>query len=102
MPLKLKSPAEMDRIREAQALLTQKENAARVPEKNVATPLAYFEISRYTQGSFKGLFVVSQLVTTDKKGKTLKEPIKKSVADGVDIHIAMSALDTAIRRRVFK
>ncbi len=99
---KLKTPAEMERIREKQAVLDEKLLAERKSEPNVATPLAYFEIARYTSGGFRGLFVVSQMVTEDAKGRDLKKPIRKTLSDGVDIVVAMSSLETAIRRRVFR
>lgn len=99
---KLKTPAEMERIREKQAILDAELRDKRKPEPNVASPLAYFEIARYTSGSFRGMFLVSQMVTEDYKGRELKKPIKKTIADGVDIFVAMTSLETAVRRRVFK
>lgn len=98
----IKPPAEMARIRELEAKLQEKLRREFKPEKNEYKPLAYFEIGRYTTGAFRGLFIVTQLLTDDGKGKTLKNPLRKTVADGVDIHIAMSNLETALRRRVFK
>lgn len=99
---RLKTPAELDRMREEQAKLDAKRRETETREPNVCKPLAYFEVGRYTSGSFKGLFVVSQLITEDEKGRTLKKPIRKSVADGVDIFVAITSLETALRRRVYK
>ena len=107
---KLKTPAELDKMREAQAVIDAALRKNSKPEANVATPLAYFEIARYTSGNFKGLFLVSQLieetVVKDKDGKALAKPykknVKKSVADGVDMVVAISSLETALRKRVFR
>lgn len=96
-----KSIEEMEVIRAADSLLRQKAIAEFVPEKNESKPVAHFEISRYTQGQFMGLFIVSQIFN-DQDGKTLKKPIKKVIAEGVDIVVAMSSLETALRRRVFR
>ncbi len=99
---KLKTPAEMEIIREKQAVLDEEARKNFKPEPNVATPLAYFEIARYTSGSFLGMFVISQMITEDAKGRELKKPIKKKVIDGVHIDSAMRALETAVRGRVFR
>lgn len=99
---KLKTPQEMDRIREAEARIQEKLRRDFVPEKNESKPLAYFEISRYVRGSFRGLFVVTQLITEDGHGEPIKKPIRKVVADGVDLFVAMTSLETALRRRVFR
>jgi hypothetical protein len=100
--IKLKSAAEMEIIRKKQAVIDEARLKNYKPEANVSTPLAYFEIGRYTSGSFRGLFVVSQLLTEDAKGHNLKKPIKKIVADGVDMFVAITSLETALRKRVFK
>lgn len=101
-PSKLKNPKEMELIREKQALLDAELIKNRKGEPNVATPLAYFEIARYTSGSFRGLFLVAQLIAEDEKGKTLKKPVRKVVADGVDIFVAITSLENAVRKRVYK
>ena len=49
-----------------------------------------------------GSFIVTQYICDDSKGNPLAEPIKKVVSDGVDMVVAMSSLETAIRRRVFR
>ncbi len=98
----LKQAAEMSRIREQDAVLRAKQNLEKKPEPNLHKPVAYFEISRYTTGSFRGLFLVTQLMTEDGKGNTLKKPIRKVVAEGVDMVVAMSSLETSLRRRVFR
>lgn len=109
-PSKLKNPQEMERIRQRQAALDEAAAKNRKPEPNLAAPLASFEIGRYTQGSFKGLFVVTQKVEEiaykDKDGAALSKPVKrtvkKTVADGVDMFVAITSLETALRKRVFK
>ncbi len=102
MASKLKTPDEMRRMQEEQAIIDEKIRAEKKPEPNIATPLAYFEIARYTSGSFLGMFVISQMITEDAKGRELKKPIKKKVIDGVHIDSAMRALETAVRGRVFR
>lgn len=98
----LKTAREMDTIRAADAVLQEKRLKSQVPLKNEATPVAYFQVDRYVTGSFRGLFVVSQLVVEDAAGKPLKKPVRKVVADGVDMVVAMSSLETALRRKVFR
>ncbi len=102
MAYKIKTLPELERERVKQAVIDADLRANRKPEANVATPLAYFEIARYTSGNFRGLFVVAQMITEDHKGRDLKKPIRKVVADGVDIVVALSSLETAVRKRVFK
>lgn len=101
MALKMKSIAELDRIREVEAKIQEKLRKEFVPEKNEWKPMAYFEVGRYTKGPFLGLFIVTQLIT-EENGKKLKKPIRKVLTEGVDMLIAMSYLETALRRRVFK
>ena len=91
------NPVEMERIRNADAKLRQEQAKKFVPEANRADMLCYFEIGRYVAGPFRGLFVVNQLIK-DKKDK----PVRKCIAEGVDMVVAMSNLETAIRRRVFR
>lgn len=98
----LKSKQEMERIRAADAVVQEKRLSAYVTPKNEATPVAYFQVDRYISGSFRGLFVVSQLIVDDAQGKQLKKPIRKVVADGVDMVVAMSSLETALRKKVFR
>lgn len=98
----LKTPAEMEAIREKDAILKAEALKNFVPEKNASKPLAYFEIGRYTTGSFRGLFIVSQMLTEDEDGKPFKKPIKKTLAEGVDIVVALAQLETALRKRAFK
>ena len=98
---KLKTPAEMEIIRQKDALLKAEELKHFVPEANESRSLAYFEIGRYTKGSFRGLFIVYQMVTEGPDGKPLKRPTRKTLAEGVDIVVAMSTLETALRKRAF-
>ncbi len=99
---KLKTPQEMEAIREKDAALKAEELKHFVPEASESRALAYFEIGRYTKGSFRGLFIVSQMLTEAPDGKPLKRPIKKTIAEGVDIVVAMATLETALRKRAFK
>lgn len=95
------SMIELDRIRGMMAKDLEKSLREQPSEPNTYRPLAYFEIGRYTTGAFRGMFVVSQMIT-EEKGKVLKKPIKKVVCDGVDMVVAMSSLETALRKRVYK
>jgi hypothetical protein len=97
-----KTAQEMEAIRTAQGKINEKNLRTFVPEKNEYTPVAYFEFSRYTKGQFAGLFLVHQLVTEDAHGKPLKKPVKKLVAEGVDMVIALSSMETALRKKVFR
>jgi hypothetical protein len=92
----------LKRIREADAELKAKQFKDFVPEKNESAPMAYFEIGRYTKGPFRGMFLVHQLIVESESGKPLKNPVRKLVIAGVDMVVAMSSLETALRRRVFK
>ena len=94
----LKSIAEMERIRAANSIIRQAEIKAFVPEKNAYKPVAYFEIDRYIAGDFRGLFLVAQF--TPAEGK--KKAERKVIAEGVDLVVAVSTLETCLRRRVFK
>jgi hypothetical protein len=101
MASKLKTQAEMEVIRAADGILRAKQIKEFVPEKNTLAPMAYFQIDRYVSGNFRGMFVVSQLI--DEEGRRpLKRPIRKVICDGVDMVVAMSSLETALRRRVFR
>jgi hypothetical protein len=97
-----RSAAELDRIREAESRIQEKLRRDFKPEANTTAPMAYFEVSRYVTGNFKGMFQVAQMVTDDGHGKELKKPIRKVIADGVDFHVAISSLETALRRRVYR
>ncbi len=98
----IKTPQEMARIREIQGKLNEEARKHFVPEKNEAKPMAYFEVSRYVTGSFRGLFVAAQLIDEDANGRPLARPIRKVVADGVDMVVCMAAIETALRKRVFR
>lgn len=88
----------MERIREADAILKAKQLKEFVPEKSTSKPVAYFEIDRYVTGPFRGSFVVSEFIPGEGK----KKAERKIVSDGVDMVIAMSSLETSLRKRVFK
>ena|ERR1035437_3980154 len=98
---KMKSLAEMERIRAADAILRAEQAKKFVPEPNVYKPLAYFECGRYTTGTFRGLFAVFQLIVEDENGRKLKVPIRKPVSDGDDFFMANGKLSEAFRRRVY-
>ncbi len=98
---KMKSLAEMQRIREADSKLRAEQSKKLVPEKSVYKPLAYFECGRYTGGSFHGMFAVYQLVVEDEQGRKLKNPIRTVVADGDHFFMANGKLAEAFRRRVY-
>ena len=71
------------------------------PEANKYRTLAYFEIGRYVSGNFRGSFVASQLIAEDADGKPLKKPLRKVIAEGVDMEVLFGKIDRAIRRRVY-
>lgn len=99
MIAKEKSLVEMTRIREEYAKMREKELKNYKPEPNLSKPVAYFEVDRYTQGSFMGLFVVYEFIpATGKNGK----PTRKPVVEGVDVYMAMQYLEKALRAKVFK
>ncbi len=99
---KLKSPAEMEAIREKEATIQEAARKKLVPEANEAKPVAYIVLDRYVKGNFRGMFCVSQMITEDAKGQPLKKPVKVKIIDGVDIVVAMAYIETTIRRRVFR
>ncbi len=99
---KMKSLAEMERIRDADAKLRAEQAKKFIPEKSVYKPLAYFECGRYTGGSFHGMFAVYQLVTEDENGRELKSAIRTVVADGDHFFPAQGKLAEAFRNRVYK
>lgn len=96
-----RTAADMERIRVAEAKIQEKLRKEFKPEPNTTKDLAYFALARYVTGQFKGMFKVTQVITEDGHGKTLKKPLTKVVADGVDLVVAISSLETAMRRRVF-
>lgn len=97
-----KTVREMDAIRAAEARIQERLRRDFKPEPNHIRDLASFTIGRYDKGSFIGLFCVYKIETSDAKGNPLKKPLREKVIEGVDIDTAMSYLETAIRRRVFK
>ena len=99
---KMKSLAEMQRIREADAKLRAEQAKKAVPEKSVYKPLAYFECGRYTGGSFHGLFAVYQLIVEDENGRKLKNPIRKAVSDGDHFWPTSDKFSQAFYDRVYK
>lgn len=104
MSKQFKTLEEMNAIREADAVLKEQQARDFVPEKVEYKDKAAFIISRCVKGpqGWVGFFKVSQLITEDGSGKKLKKPIIKTIAEGVDMVVAMSSLETALRRKVFK
>lgn len=98
----LRSEAEREKIREADAKVKEAELKKIVPEAQEYKPLAFFEIGRYTKGPCRGLFVAYQLVTEDEHGKPLKKPVKKPLCEGVDPVVMLSKIETAFRKRAFR
>ena len=99
-----RNPAEMDRIRKADAILVEAARKAFVPESVEYDDKCAFIISRCVKGpqGWVGFFKVDQLITEDAKGNPLKKPFRKVLKGGIDLVIAMATIETAIRRRIFK
>ena len=98
----VKTMSELNAMREAQGIINQNLRKEAKPEASESAPMAYFEFSRYTKGSFRGLFLVTQIFVDDGRGNDLETPIRKVIAEGVDMVVAMAACETALRKRVFK
>lgn len=98
MAIQIKTKMEMDKIRDADAKLRADQIKNFVPEKLASKALAYFEISRYTAGSFRGSFIVAEFIPAEGK----KKAERKVIADGVDMVVAMANLETSLRKRVFR
>ena len=98
-----KTAMDYERMRKADAIIQEKLKKAFVPEPVEFEDKCFFVVSRCVKGpqGWKGVLRVEEVITSDN-GKTLKRPIRKTVADGVDIVIAMSNLETALRKRIFK
>ena len=90
----------MERARQQDALLKSKQVFETEPSE--AKPVAYFQVDRYTTGSFRGLFIASQLITDDRQGKPLKKPVRKVLAAGVDLVVALASIETALRQKVYR
>ncbi len=98
----IKTAAEMDKIRADHAEYLRKNPVDIKPEASEHKDLIYITIGRYTKGPFIGGLVVSQMIVEDEKGKPLKKPVRKIIAEGVDMVVAISAVETAIRKRVYR
>ena len=96
---KFKTQVEMDAVRRQ---IEQQPIQRPEPEPNETKSLAVFEVFRYVKGSFVGMFKVVQLFSEDGEGRPMKRPTLKVISDGNFIDIAMSDLETTIRRRVFR
>ena len=92
----LKTLAEMERIRMADAEYRAKQDIE--PEPVKYEPWADFRVYRASQGNIKGLFKVVQVMTTGwGKKATWTE---KVLAEGVDMHIVQCSIRDAISRRL--
>ena len=92
----------MDTIREANAKLVEAAAADFVSESNEYKDGIYFVVSRCVKGSFRGLFMISQMQTEDEQGRVLKKPIRKVLIEGVDRDSLNRSFDKAIGKRYFK
>ena len=93
-----KSAVEMERIRYEDAklrLLQQKEYR---PEPIEYTPWADFRIYRATKGNIKGLFKAVQIIS-EGDGKKARY-FEKTLAEGVDMHVAQCAIRAAVQARL--
>lgn len=97
-----KTLAEMERIREDDRILREKQIRDFTPERNTTRVMANFQVERYVTGNFKGLFLVARIITEDINGRKLKVPLRQVISDGVDMVVAMSSLETALRKKVFR
>ena len=94
---KFHSEMETLRIQEADAFLRSMTPAP--PTESIEyRPLICIEIARCVKGppGWMGLFSVNQV---DLSGK---RPVRKQIVEGRDIGMAVAAIETAVRARVFK
>ena len=105
-PTQFKSLAEMQRIREADAKLREIANRNFIPEPWEHKVVANFEVCRYTTGQCRGLYLVFQVFAEDNNGRTLRKPMRKLIAEGVDKHMVSmrirEAIDASENRRIKK
>ena len=97
-------PPGMEAKRTADAKLRQEQAKAAVPEAIEYADGISFIVSRCVRGpqGWVGLFSVDQVVFEDAQRKPLKKPLRKRIAEGVDMVVAMSSMETAARKRYFR
>ena len=90
------SPARREAILEAEGKVQEQLRRDFKPEPIAFEDKAFFVVSRCVAGpqGWKGLFQVAQLVTQDDKGRPLKKPTRTVIASGVDMVVAMAAMET--------
>ena len=97
-------PPGMEAKRTADAKLRQEQAKAFVPEAIEYADGVSFIISRCIRGpqGWVGLFAVDQVIFDDAQRKALKKPLRKRIAEGVDMVVAVSSMETAARKRYFR
>jgi hypothetical protein len=96
-----KNAEEMKIIQEAEARIQEKLRNDFVPEDNKYKDGICFIVSRCIRGSFRGLFMLTQLITTDGRGNWLKKPIRKVLIEGTDRDGINEMIDRAVGKRYF-
>ncbi len=97
---KLKTPAEMEAIREKDAILKAEQLKSFVPEKTKADHYASFVVERYVTGPVRGLFSVYQVISEDQDGKPLKKPAYKTLIEGTDMFNCANEMRRALEVRL--
>ena len=97
---KLKTPAEMEAIREKDAALRAEAAKTFVPEKVSAEHYASFVVERYKTGAVRGLFSLYQVVAEDADGKPLKKPGYKTIVEGTDMFNCANEMRRALEVRL--
>ena len=89
--------AQMEVIREKDTEIRSKIPAPQ-PAPIVYEDKVFIVVSRCVDGpqGWKGLFRVCQMVQEGKRN------IRKTIAEGVDMPVIMSSIETALRKRVYK
>ena len=95
--------AELLAVQKAEAPKRQRELRERKYAPIEYADKVFIVVSRCTQGppGWLGMFQVSQL-SVEENGRPLKRPTRKVIAEGVDMVVAMSSIETALRRRIYK
>ncbi len=96
----LKTPQEMEAIREKDAALKADALKNNVPEKVTAEHYASFMVERYKTGAVRGLFSLYQIVTEDADGKPLKKPGYKTIVEGTDMFNCANEMRRALEVRL--
>lgn len=103
MKPQFKTPAEMDRIRAADAVLRQKQMRDFKPEPTEYEDGMFLVISRCIKGpqGWVGMFELSKLVMEDEQGKPLKKPIRKVLISGSNRDGINARIDKELGLRYF-